>query len=95
VKALVDAHAEGEDEAAAKMEIDEASQKTSSRSCRFLVHYLRLWHVVTPAAFTTKENSMIRILICFTLAVALLLSAFTPLQAASPHHLCWHHHHHH
>jgi hypothetical protein len=38
---------------------------------------------------------MIRILICSTLAVGLLLSALTPLQAASPHHYCWWHHHHH
>jgi len=38
---------------------------------------------------------MMRILICFIVAVVMLLSAFAPLQAAAPPKHCWWHHHHH
>jgi len=38
---------------------------------------------------------MMRILICFIVAVVMLLSPLVPLEAAAPHKHCWWHHHHH
>jgi len=36
-----------------------------------------------------------RIFICLTIAVVMLVSPFVPLQAAAPHKHCWWHNHHH
>jgi hypothetical protein len=41
------------------------------------------------------ENSMLRFLICFIVAVVMLLSPLVQLEAAAPHKHCWWHHHHH
>jgi len=38
---------------------------------------------------------MLRFLLCFIVAVVMLLSPLVPLEAAAPHKHCWWHHHHH
>jgi hypothetical protein len=48
-----------------------------------------------PQTQLPNKELMMRLLICFSLAVVTLLSAFANAQAAPHEHCWWHHHKHH